>query len=109
MYFIDNLDSATEYAAIDYPTYNYSQYDNVTPTSHRRLKRKNVRARESAGSSSSHHVVRKGQTLSSIARENGVSVNQLREWNNLNSNNIGSGTKLKLHKGKKHRHKKNYR
>ena len=87
-------------SSIDYPTYNYSQYDNVSPTSHRRLKRKNVRARESAGSSSSHHVVRKGQTLSSIARENGVSVNQLREWNNLNSNNIGSGTKLKLHKGK---------
>ena len=111
MNFIDNLDSATEYAAIDYPTYNYSQYDNVTPNSHRRLKRKGSKAKVGPRSSArlSHQVVRKGQTLSSIARENGVSVSQIKEWNNLNSNSISSGTRLKVHKGKKYRHRKNYR
>jgi LysM repeat protein len=37
-----------------------------------------------------------GDTLSSIATRNGVSVAQLKEWNNLTSNNIKAGQKLKI-------------
>lgn len=59
MRLIDNIDSATEYAAVDYPTYNYSQYDNVTPYSHRKLKRKHrIKATEK---SHTKHVVRKAK------------------------------------------------
>ena len=45
---------------------------------------------------SSTYTVKSGDTLSSIATKNGVSVAQLKEWNNLTSNNIQIGQKLKI-------------
>ena len=47
-------------------------------------------------SSSSTYTVKSGDTLSSIATRNGVTVAQLKEWNNLTSNNIQVGQKLKI-------------
>jgi membrane-bound lytic murein transglycosylase D len=38
--------------------------------------------------------VRPGDTLYSISKKYGVSINQLKEWNNLNSNYIRSGQTL---------------
>ena len=40
------------------------------------------------------HTIRSGETLSTIASRYGVSVNNLMNWNNLNSNRIVAGKKL---------------
>lgn len=40
------------------------------------------------------HVVKKGETLSTIARKYHVSVNQLKQWNNMKSDRLSIGQKL---------------
>lgn len=45
------------------------------------------------------HRIRNGETLSAIAAKYGVSVNQIKEWNNLSSNNIYMGRKLVIYTG----------
>jgi LysM repeat protein len=47
-----------------------------------------------AGSVSSVHVVEPGETLYRIARQNGVTVKQLRDWNNLKNDVIEVGQQL---------------
>ena len=42
------------------------------------------------------YSVKSGDTLSGIATRHGVTVNQLKQWNGLTSNNIRVGQKLKL-------------
>ena len=43
------------------------------------------------------HVVKKGETLSTIARKYHVSVNQLKQWNNLKSDRISIGQRLTVY------------
>lgn len=45
---------------------------------------------------SEFYVVQKGDNLNSIARKYGVTVAEIREWNNLEDTNVLSGSKLKL-------------
>lgn len=45
---------------------------------------------------SKYHVVVKGETLYRISKENGVTVEQIKEWNNLSSNNVALGQRLKV-------------
>ena len=45
-----------------------------------------------------YHTVRSGQTLSIIAAKYGVSVNDLKRWNNLNGTKVSVGKKLKIRK-----------
>ena len=47
-----------------------------------------------SGSTSKKHTVQKGDTLSKISRTYNVSLNNLKKWNNLNSDLIKSGQKL---------------
>ncbi len=47
------------------------------------------------------HTVRSGEALGIIAQRYGVSVNQLKEWNNLRSTNIRVGQKLEIHDARK--------
>ena len=42
------------------------------------------------------YTVKSGDTLSGLATRHGVTVNQLKQWNGLTSNNIRVGQKLKL-------------
>jgi LysM repeat protein len=44
------------------------------------------------------HTVKKGETLSSISRKYGCTVNDIKKWNNLKSNNVVVGKKLKIKK-----------
>ena len=44
------------------------------------------------------HTVKKGETLSSIARKYGCTVNDLKKWNNLKGNTVKVGQKLKIKK-----------
>ena len=41
-----------------------------------------------------YHTVRRGETLSSIAEDYGVTVNDIREWNGLSGSSINAGQKL---------------
>lgn len=45
-----------------------------------------------------YHKVTKGQSLSTIAVRYGVSVNNLRKWNNISGTRIYAGQKLKIYK-----------
>lgn len=45
---------------------------------------------------SEFYVVQKGDNLNSIARKYGVTVAEIKEWNNLEDTNVLSGSKLKL-------------
>jgi membrane-bound lytic murein transglycosylase D len=45
------------------------------------------------------HRIRNGESLSSIAAKYGVTINQIKEWNNLSSNNIYMGRKLVIYSG----------
>lgn len=47
-----------------------------------------------AGSSPAVHVVQAGETVFRIARQNGVSVQQIRQWNNLKNDVIEVGQQL---------------
>ena len=55
-------------------------------------------ATENSGSSSTTYRVRKGDTLSDIARQFGVSVKELRRLNRLNTSRIYPGDVLKIPK-----------
>ena len=44
------------------------------------------------------HTVKRGETLSSIAKKYHCTVNQLKQWNNLRSNTVRVGQKLKIKK-----------
>jgi membrane-bound lytic murein transglycosylase D len=44
------------------------------------------------------HVVRRGESLSSIARKNHVSMGELRDWNGLSSDRVRSGQRLTIYK-----------
>ncbi|MDT7041317.1 LysM peptidoglycan-binding domain-containing protein [Candidatus Nitronereus thalassa] len=49
---------------------------------------------DSMGGEPTYYTVVRGDTLYRISREYGVTVNQLKEWNNLTSNDISVGQKL---------------
>lgn len=45
------------------------------------------------------HIVEKGETLYQLSKKYGVTVNQLRDWNNITGNNIQIGQTLKVSEG----------
>lgn len=47
------------------------------------------------------HKVKKGETLGQIATKYGVTVDDLRKWNNIKGNNIAAGQNLKVYSDKK--------
>jgi len=51
-----------------------------------------------SGGTTKTHTVKKGETLSSIARKYGCTVNDLKKWNNLKGTNVKIGQKLKIKK-----------
>ena len=60
-------------------------------------------ARSSKGKSSpqgevTYHKIRSGETLSTIARKYGVTVNQIKNWNGMSSTRINAGKRLKIYK-----------
>lgn len=55
-----------------------------------------VPAPAQTGSSPAVHVVQAGETIFRIARQNGVSVQQIRQWNNLKSDVIEVGQQLAI-------------
>lgn len=53
-------------------------------------------SKSGSGTTARTHTVRKGETLSSIGRKYGCTTNDIRKWNNMNSNTVRIGQKLKV-------------
>ena len=53
------------------------------------------------GAAEQTHKVKKGETLGQIATKYGVTVDDLRKWNNIKGNNIAAGQDLKVYSDKK--------
>lgn len=49
-----------------------------------------------SGTKTKYHTVRRGESLGLISNKYGVAVSDLKRWNNLRSNMINSGAKLKI-------------
>jgi membrane-bound lytic murein transglycosylase D len=73
--------------------------DTVTKTKPAVVDRAPIQERKTvpAGTGDSVYMVKKGDTLYSIARSFKVSVNRLKRWNRLRSNRIYPGQKLSIH------------
>ena len=52
----------------------------------------------SASPSVKTHTVKKGETLSAVARKHGCTVNDIKKWNGLKGNTVKVGQKLKIKK-----------
>ena len=73
-----------------------AQVNNKTTKSSAKSAKNNNKATKSA--STKTHTVKKGETLSSISRKYGCTVNDLKKWNNLKGNSVKVGQKLKIKK-----------
>jgi membrane-bound lytic murein transglycosylase D len=71
----------------------YASLDNQTPIEKTTIK--NTVKKNS--SSIVYHKIRKGESLGYIASKYGVSVDDLKSWNNISGNKIYSGKKLKIY------------
>lgn len=67
-------------------------------------KRRTVSVKEETGtfrktsSGAIYHKIKKGETLSTIARKYKVSVPEIKKWNNLRSTNITAGKRLRIYR-----------
>ena len=106
MDFIDRFDSAAVYAKFQgaYVPSNYrapyaypksvprgAQISNTSSAAYHAPVKKSSTYR-------SIHVVKRGQTLSEVARIHGVTVTQIKTWNHLRSSNIQVGQRLVIQK-----------
>jgi membrane-bound lytic murein transglycosylase D len=57
----------------------------------------NRTATEQTGDETGSYLVREGETLEVIAREHGVSIGQIKRWNNMSSSSIRAGQHLVIH------------
>lgn len=73
----------------------YANLDNQSPTE--KTTSENVQVNSETWV---YHRIRRGETLSSIAYRYGVGISSLREWNNLSSNRIYAGRRLKIYTDK---------
>lgn len=92
--FIDNLDSICNYRTAELMKNRKVVAVNDTRSS-------SSRNRNSGGTGSgnvTYHKIRSGETLSTIARRYGVSVSNLKRWNNLRNDRISAGRSLKIYK-----------
>jgi membrane-bound lytic murein transglycosylase D len=70
----------------------------VTKTKEKTTEKEKVKTKEKKTTSNQQiHIVKSGEYLSNIAEEYGVSVSDLREWNNITGDKIMVGQKLKIY------------
>ena len=70
--------------------------DNLTLQINQKLKVTNLNIEEPQAINEEIYIVKNGDTLWSISREFGISVNELKELNNLSSNLLSIGQQLKI-------------
>jgi LysM repeat protein len=76
------------------PVTQVSQSTNTSSVS----KSSGTKSTKSKATTTKTHTVKKGETLSSISRKYGCTVNDLKKWNGLKSNTVRVGQKLKIKK-----------
>ena len=76
------------------PVTQVSQSANTSSVS----KSSGTKSTKSKATTTKTHTVKKGETLSSISRKYGCTVNDLKKWNGLKSNTVRVGQKLKIKK-----------
>ena len=81
----------------------YVRGEGPTMASANRAAAKSAKASRTAqdGERIAYHTVRRGETLSSIAKANNVSISQLQSWNNLRRTSIKAGQKLVVYEDAK--------
>ncbi|MBR1503717.1 MAG: transglycosylase SLT domain-containing protein [Prevotella sp.] len=82
----------------DLPTYSRSKRGSYSSKRGRYNRRHNARSRSrrSRGGNEASITIRKGQTLSEIAKRNGTTVAKLKKLNGIKGNNIRAGKKLRV-------------
>ena len=98
MSFIRNNDSACTYARYQYLGYPGAGSSYTRSTTYSKPVVQSTANRTPKGTYRSVHTVRSGQTLSVIARTHGVTISQLKTWNNLRSDKLRVGQKLIVYK-----------
>ena len=110
--FLDHQDSVYNYRVSDFltkravvdvnddqPTFSRSRkaYGRKSGRKSRRARNANISRQRGGGDSGGASVtIRKGQTLSEIAKRNGTTVDKLRKLNGIKGNNIRAGKKLRV-------------
>jgi membrane-bound lytic murein transglycosylase D len=89
--FIDQKDSITNYRRSEFLTHRLSTDRYIS---------NNDNISTSSDETYVYYKVRRGDNLSKIAQRNGVTVNQLKSWNNLKSSRITAGKRLIVKKRK---------
>jgi membrane-bound lytic murein transglycosylase D len=89
--FIDQKDSITNYRRSEFLTHRLSTDRYIS---------NNDNISTSSDETYVYYKVRRGDNLSKIAQRNGVTVNQLKSWNNLKSSRITAGKRLIVNKRK---------
>ena len=97
------------FIALGDSAYSYRAAEYVSPTALATEASLATLAPDAAASSSStakkkattsrrtrYHRIRRGETLSTIAKRYGVTVSQLKRWNGMRSNRIRAGRRLKI-------------
>ncbi len=74
----------------------YASLDNQTPIE-KSITKNSVTKNNSTVQ---YHTIRRGENLNSIARKYGVSINSLREWNDISGTTILAGRRLKIYSDK---------
>jgi membrane-bound lytic murein transglycosylase D len=78
---------------------SYKQIDDMTfAQKEARAKKGKPKSQSGVAENGDRYTVRSGETLESIARDHGVSIDQLKLWNNLRTSRINSGQHLVIHK-----------
>lgn len=88
--FLDNAKDAAKLKA------NYKNYAEAVVRAV--MDYKNLPYTPPAGSGTTYYTVKKGDTLWTIARKNGLTVDELKQLNNLTSNSLSVGQTLKVSK-----------
>ena len=112
--FIDHEDSVYNYRAYEFltkravvdvnddvPTFSRSRRSAYNRRTGRRSSRsarnaRGARGSRSSASSATSVTIKRGQTLSEIAKRNGTTVAKLKKLNNIKGNNIQAGKKLRV-------------
>lgn len=89
--FIDQKDSITNYRRSEFLTHRLSTDRYIS---------NNYNIPTSSDGTYVYYKVRRGDNLSKIAQRNGVTVSQLKSWNNLKSSRITAGKRLIVNKRK---------
>jgi membrane-bound lytic murein transglycosylase D len=89
--FIDQKDSITNYRRSEFLTHRLSTDRYIS---------NNNNISTSSDGTYVYYKVRRGDNLSKIAQRNGVTVSQLKSWNNLKSSQITAGKRLIVNKRK---------